>query len=188
MFLEAQINSWESKIYDHFKRPEIDVQDGVVRYKFTCKYGGYVLTLPLCLKGRPGDLTFALYSPTAAVLYRVRWDGSTGNLGRHVKNCDAAQVAAPGQGINDYAHGSSYTKGEFRYVLALWIARRHRPHVIVKDPELVRAFKMLYSRVEIPSPTTVSRDIQEIFWISREHLSKILQVSSFTHAHYRGRN
>ena len=60
----------------------------------------------------------------------------------------------------------------------MWCARRYRPFNIVKDEELVEIFTMLYARVAIPHPITVSRDVKEIFRISRENVSKVLQVRS----------
>ncbi|KAF8584357.1 hypothetical protein K439DRAFT_1346259, partial [Ramaria rubella] len=48
----------------------------------------------------------------------------------------------------------------------LWVACRHRPYAIIQDPELLEIFKMLYEPAQIPSPCTLSRDIQEAFDIS----------------------
>ncbi len=62
-----------------------------------------------------------------------------------------------------------------RYLLAVWISRRHRPFLIVEDEELIAIFKMLYSKVEIPSASTISRDVREVFALSRKHVAKILQ-------------
>jgi hypothetical protein len=60
--------------------------------------------------------------------------------------------------------------------LALWVARRHRPFAIVEDEELVAIFKELNNKVEVPSQRTVSRDVKEIFDISRAKVAEILQV------------
>jgi hypothetical protein len=50
--------------------------------------------------------------------------------------------------------------------LALWVACRHRPFAIVKDVELMDIFKDLNNKVEVPSRSTVSRDVKEIFDMS----------------------
>lgn len=63
-----------------------------------------------------------------------------------------------------------------RYLAALWCARRHRPYAIVEDPELVAIFQMLYSKVELPSRFSISRDVLEMFAIARRHLRSILIV------------
>jgi hypothetical protein len=60
--------------------------------------------------------------------------------------------------------------------LALWAARRHRPYAIVADPELIEIFTDLNSKVIVPSPTTVSRDVREIYAMSRKKVAAILQV------------
>jgi hypothetical protein len=108
---------------------------------------------------------------------RVRHDDSTSNLVRHVKNCDGGTLVAAGS-LKDFAHGSTYTPHKLRMKLALWIARRHRPFAIVEDNELLDIFKDLNNKVDVPSRHTVSRDIQEIFDISRMQVAKILKVRS----------
>ncbi|EKM53159.1 uncharacterized protein PHACADRAFT_56859, partial [Phanerochaete carnosa HHB-10118-sp] len=58
------------------------------------------------------------------------------------------------------------------------IACHHHPYAIVQDPELVEILQMLNSKVDIPHPKTVSRNVHEIFTISRESVGKILQAHS----------
>lgn len=87
------------------------------------------------------------------------------------------KVAPPGQGINDFAHGSTYSKARMRYLLAVWVVRRHRPYTIIQDDELLAIFRMLYSRVEVPHPTTLSKDVKEMFVIAQKNVAKELQVS-----------
>ena len=59
----------------------------------------------------------------------------------------------------------------------MWVARSHRPFSIVNDPDLLDIFRMLYAPVEVPHPTTVSRDVQFIFKQARVEVAKYLQVS-----------
>ena len=66
-----------------------------------------------------------------------------------------------------------------RYVLSLWVARRHRPFRIVKDPELLEIFSMLYAKVEVPHPTTVSRDVKEVHKATKAALARRLQVRQY---------
>ncbi|THH18736.1 hypothetical protein EUX98_g8907 [Antrodiella citrinella] len=154
--LVVQQKKWKSDVYKHFKEPVIVTQDdGTVLYKFVCN----VI--------RPG------ISPSS--VSRVRHDDSTSNLSRHIRICNP-KVLAPGTGIEQFAHGSTYNKAHFRFLIALWIARRHRPHAIVSDPELLQLFRMLYAKVEVPSPSTVSRDIREIFLMSRANVAAQLQA------------
>jgi hypothetical protein len=60
--------------------------------------------------------------------------------------------------------------------IALWVSRRHRPFAIVEDDELIDIFMDLNNKVEVPSESTVSRDVKEIFQISRVRVAQMLQV------------
>jgi hypothetical protein len=64
--------------------------------------------------------------------------------------------------------------------IALWIARRHRPFSIVEDPELIEIFTDLNNKVITPSRHTVSRDVKEIFLVSRGKVSELLKVRALT--------
>jgi hypothetical protein len=63
--------------------------------------------------------------------------------------------------------------------LALWVVQRHRPFSIVADPEFIDILTDLNSRVVVPSPTTLSRDIREFLSVSRLKVASILQVRFF---------
>lgn len=60
--------------------------------------------------------------------------------------------------------------------LDLWVVCSHRPFVIVKDDYLVKILQMLNSRVVIPSDTTVSRDVKEIFALCQGNVKEFLLV------------
>jgi hypothetical protein len=106
---------------------------------------------------------------------RHRFEDSTGNLAKHVEKCTPAETSAS-QSITAFANGTTYSAPRFRYLLSIWCARRHRPFSIVMDPELVELFKMLYARVEIPHPKTISRDVKEIHLLCKERVAKMLGV------------
>jgi hypothetical protein len=106
---------------------------------------------------------------------RVRHDDSTSNLIRHTKICDSGTLVAVGS-LKDFAHSSTYTPHKLRVKLALWVARRHRPFVIVEDNELLDIFMDLNNKVEVPSWFTVSHDIKEIFDMSHKQVAQILKV------------
>ena len=82
-----------------------------------------------------------------------------------------------------FAHGSTYTPHKHRMKIALWIARHHRPFSIVEDPELIEIFTDLNNKVITPSRYTVSRDVKEIFLISRSKVSELLKVRALTPRH-----
>jgi hypothetical protein len=60
--------------------------------------------------------------------------------------------------------------------IAIWVARRHRPFNIVEDDELINIFTDLNNKVEVPSRFTVSRDVKEIFDMSRKKVAEMLKV------------
>lgn len=162
---------WESPVYTHFKSPpKIEVSsDGVVKYVFQCiSYVEYTPQLH-----RLAQLYYR--HPSVKPILRKREDTSTGNLDRHVKGC-APPVNSQTDAIKKFMHGSTYSKSKFRYLLDLWIVRRHRPYAIVEDPELIELFRMLFAQVEIPSARTISRDVQELYQMAKVNMIKMLQV------------
>jgi hypothetical protein len=82
----------------------------------------------------------------------------------------------PSKSIANYAQGSTYNKAELRYLVSRWVFECHRPFAIIDDAPLQRILKMLYAKVESPSPTTISRDVKEIRAISKVHVGNYLQV------------
>jgi hypothetical protein len=109
---------------------------------------------------------------------RARHDDSTSNLVHHVHDCD--KTAPPGSGsIVAFAQGSTYTPHKLWMKIALWVACRHRPFNIIEDPELIDILTDLNSKVVTPSQYTVSRDVKEIFEMSRGKVSEILKVCVF---------
>ena len=110
-------------------------------------------------------------------LIRARHDASTSNLLNHLTKCAPKKKGT----IVKHIPGANYTKALMRMLLMLWVARRHRPYAIVEDPELRRIFTMLYAMVEVPSARTISRDVIEIFEMSRRNIVSMLEVcNSYT--------
>ncbi len=81
-----------------------------------------------------------------------------------------------GTTIEDHIPGAKYSKALMRLKLLTWVVRRHRPYAIVEDPELLEIFQMLYARVDVPSARTISRDVQEVFKLSKHNLVSMLKV------------
>lgn len=75
-----------------------------------------------------------------------------------------------------FAQGSTYNAATHRMNIALWVARRHRPFSIVEDPELLEIFRDLNNKVVTPSASTVSRDVKELFLLSRNTVAQRLQA------------
>jgi len=114
-------------------------------------------------------------SPSIKVTH-VHHDDSTSNLVCHAKACDGGAIATSSNSIAAFAQGSTYTPQKFRMKLALWVAHRHRPFSIVEDDELIDIFMDLNNKVEVPSHFTMSRDVKEIFDLSRVKVAAILKV------------
>jgi len=107
----------------------------------------------------------------------MRFDNLTSNLVHHPNSC-SGKIAPACQAINDFAHGSTYSKAELWYLIVLWVTQCHCPFVIVDDPLLQQIFKMLYSKVDVPLPSTVSRDVKEVYKLAKKNVGKVLQVYS----------
>jgi hypothetical protein len=114
------------------------------------------------------------------VLTPRREEDSTTNLVRHVKSCEG-QVVDASKSIANYAQGSTYNKAELRYLVSRWVFECHRPFTIINDAPLQRILKMLYGKIETPSSTTISQDVQDIHGISKCHVGMYLQVR---HSYY----
>ena len=102
-------------------------------------------------------------------------DNSTSNLNKHIRNC-RGDAAIGNQTITAFAAGCTYRREAFRALLVKWIAGCRRPFRIVEDEPLRQAFKMLYSRVEIPRAITVTRDVRLYFRLSRQKIRAQLKV------------
>ena len=108
-------------------------------------------------------------------LDHVAHEDSTSNLLRHVRVCEPPETLEV-ESLTSFAAGSTYSKAKFRFLLAIWCARSHRPFSVVEDPEFRQIVRMLYSRAEIPSRISVSRDIQVLLDDSRARLVALLLV------------
>jgi hypothetical protein len=101
------------------------------------------------------------------------------NLVRHAKSCTGITASGSGS-IAAFAQGSTYTPHKFRMKITLWVAWRHRPFAIVEDDKLIEMLMDLSNKVEVPSRFTVSRDVKEIFELSRKKVAEILKVHAIT--------
>ncbi|KAF8580011.1 hypothetical protein K439DRAFT_1236255, partial [Ramaria rubella] len=140
-----------SDVYNHYKMPpEIKVEGNSVKYLFIPK------------------------NPSKCVA-RSRMDDLTSNLVSHKEQCAPGHEAGQNS-IKSFAHGSMYSTGRLWHLLVLWVAHRHQPYAIIQDPELLEIFKMLFEPAQIPSPHSLSQDVQEAFDISRVQVAQVLQA------------
>ncbi|PIL27248.1 hypothetical protein GSI_10392 [Ganoderma sinense ZZ0214-1] len=137
--LDARAAKWTSHVYKHFRVPVLAMtKNGSITSRFMC-----------------------IRNPSVHVDRKLT-DESTSNLNRHINVC-VPPTALNATQITGYAQGVNYSYARVRYLLAMWIARRHRPFTIVEDLEFCELLHMLYARVEIPSRVTISRDLKDIF-------------------------
>jgi hypothetical protein len=107
---------------------------------------------------------------------QARHDETTSNLICHAENCNPDGCAAL---KSMTAFANAYTPGKFRVNIALWISHRHWLFSIVEDPEFIDLLVSLNNKVSVPSRTTFSHDIQEIFAVPQASVATLLQVSFF---------
>ena len=80
----------------------------------------------------------------------MEYQESTGNLSRHVKACDPEDILET-EIITAYASRDQYLPGHMRFLIAMWVACRHRTFQIVDDPEFHEIVHMLYQKAQLPS-------------------------------------
>ena len=115
------------------------------------------------------------YSHLSRFITHVQTDDSMSNLVKHVAHCQPT-TGLENEIITMYASGHTYNAGQMHFLLAKWVSCRFRPFLIVEDPELMTTFQMLYGHVQIPSASTVSYDVMEIFVVSKICMKHLLQV------------
>ena len=105
----------------------------------------------------------------------MEYQDSTGNLARHARACDPEDTPET-EIITAYASGAQYSPGRMRFLVAMWVARRHRPFQIVEDAEFREIVCMLYQKAQLPSRWTVSQDVQHLHGLSKKNVIKLFKV------------
>ncbi|KAG2746212.1 hypothetical protein P692DRAFT_20738596 [Suillus brevipes Sb2] len=132
---------------------------------------------------------------------------STGNMRKHVKSCwgepalQAAMAsgntkaaregpikslletgsittsfAQKGKGKVTYSH-RQHTRTETRAEVVHWVSESLRPFEIVNDRGFNTLMKTGCPKYYLPSPSTVSRDVKQVFVKTRKRIANMLQVS-----------
>ncbi|KAG1745067.1 uncharacterized protein EDB91DRAFT_1050146 [Suillus paluster] len=130
---------------------------------------------------------------------------STGNMRKHVRSCwgdevlkaadqakDANEVRqeivgsflqngsitasfeCKGKGKVTYSH-RQHTRAETRAEIVRWVSESLRPFDIVKDRAFQSLMKTGRPEYYIPSPSTVSRDVRQVFVRTRQRVATMLQ-------------
>jgi hypothetical protein len=74
-----------------------------------------------------------------------------------------------------YSH-TQHTKTETKAEIVRWVAESMRPFSMVADRGFLSLMKTGRPGMYIPSPSTVSRDVKQVFARSRKRIAKMLQV------------
>ena len=121
---------------------------------------------------------FIFYSHPSITISRARHDESTGNLKRHVNSC-IPLGSSQTRSMAIYASSSTYMAASHRMKIALWVSKYNRPFSIVEDEDLLEIFTDLNPNCITPMRWTVSRDVNQIFALSRTQVGALLRVSSY---------
>jgi hypothetical protein len=133
---------------------------------------------------------------------------STGNLRKHAKKCWGDEVVASadkakdvkevrdttvkgsldsqsitaafeqkGKGKVTYSH-RQHTKTESKAEIVRWVSESMRPFEIVEDRGFQCLMKTGWPEYYIPSRTTVSRDVKQVFANTQKRIATMLKVST----------
>ncbi|KAG6904706.1 hypothetical protein DXG01_007777 [Tephrocybe rancida] len=100
----------------------------------------------------------------------------------HVKTCEPIDSSET-RAMTAFVQGLTYNHATRQMKISLWISRRSHLFAIAQDPELLDIFYDLNNKVEMPSASTISKDIKEIFKISRKNVAEMLQTFRASKAH-----
>jgi hypothetical protein len=101
----------------------------------------------------------------------VRWTTVKGSLN---PQSITAVFERKGKGKVTYSH-RQHTKLEARAEIVRWVSESKRPFNIVKDHGFQTLMKTGRPQCYIPSPSTVSRDVKQVFANARKRMAKMLQ-------------
>ena len=176
---EAAKRTWRSPIYSFFKNDVVISHEGGRLFHF----------FPCAARRCKNDAG-------GVRRYQDKTDKhSTGNLRHHAIRCfgeDAVRAATENKSFSG-ENGSifqafarqgqepvtmshrSLTNPEARALLVKWVTESNRPTRIVKDRDFVKIITAGRPHLAVPSPATVSRDIEAVFEGSRDKIKTLLQ-------------
>ncbi|KAF9004173.1 hypothetical protein BDZ89DRAFT_902576, partial [Hymenopellis radicata] len=101
-------------------------------------------------------------------------DTSTSNLVRHVQTCKALVGKQPS--IIAFTHGSTYSHGRLRYLLVKEVALCARPFAFAEDEPFREIVCMLMPNARLISANTLSKDVKEVYDITKAALPGRIHV------------
>ncbi|KAJ7018633.1 hypothetical protein C8F04DRAFT_934065, partial [Mycena alexandri] len=104
----------------------------------------------------------------------------TGNLAKTKKSCEEQRgaVGDTNKGAQQDLHRSvsSYTPARHRALIALRCASSHRPFNTVRDEFYLEEVEMLRPGTKVPSPATISRDVQTLYVAGSQMIKDYFKV------------
>lgn len=142
--------------------------------------------------GSPERIEFSFHCRHDPASHKVQVRGrtatahGTSNLGRTMLQCNRRRGVAQTQDSNANAQQtldqsvSTYTPARHRAMIAMRCAASHRPFNSVTDPFYLEEVQMLRPGTKVPSPMTVSRDVQRIYAESSIRVKEYFQVRNIS--------
>lgn len=158
--------TWRSDVYKHYnvslvRHTSIDGGPGYIEFKFTCKND------PIGHKPH--------------VRRRMETSHGTKNLKRGQTDCKARRGVKGDSNIGAQQTltraVSNYSPARHRALIAMRCAVSRRPFNSVRDPYYIDEVEMLRPGTHIPSPSTVSRDVNTIYKKGSTYLKEYFAVS-----------
>ena len=109
----------------------------------------------------------------------------TKNLARTIVDCNARRGVAPGDLSSIGAQQtieksiSEYTPAKHRALIAMRCCVSKRPFNMVRDPHYIEEIHLLRPGTNIPSPATVSRDVNRVYTLGSKQVKEYFLVRCF---------
>lgn len=159
------LKRWKSKVYDHY-------QVSLIRHTHE--------------DGRPNYLEFCFtcivdpHGHRSQTRKRMRTAHGTKNLARGIDQCNERWGVTSGDPGDPSTVGeqqttesvSEYTPARHRAIIAMRYSVSKRPYDMVRDPLYVDEIQLLRPGTVIPSPATVSRDVNQIYKVGSKHVKE----------------
>ncbi|KAG1726769.1 hypothetical protein EDB19DRAFT_1622345, partial [Suillus lakei] len=183
---ECLMNDWNSPVYAFFDlTPQIIEIDGCCTHDFKCQATRCKTKVRRYLdKGDArltGNMRKHVHSCWGDKVLKAADQAKNANevhqkiISSFLRNGSiTASFERNGKGKVTYSH-RQHTHVETRAELVCWVSKNLRPFDIVKDHAFQSLMKTGRPEYYIPSPSTVSRDVRQVFVWTRQRVATMLQ-------------
>lgn len=161
--IEESRKTWKSAVYGHYNISlECCNTTHTLTFQFTCRFD----------PTEHASLTHA----------RAATSQGTSNLERGRHKCDKAHGVDPSTSGNNIQlqPPPQYSYAKYRAFIAAHCASSRRPFNSVADPHYIQEVEMLRPGTKLPSPATVSRDVNRMYEVGVDVVQKYFSVC-FSH-------